>query len=157
MPKALLVEILNEQDELEVDLEQVRLVCKKILDDSQIRTGNINIVFVNSETIHQYNVDFLHHDYPTDVISFMIEDRRHKHHLEGEVLVCTEIAKERAKEFGWSPLEETLLYVIHGTLHLVGFDDKTADLQEAMQEKERKYLQFIGINPPHWNWDDWEE
>jgi probable rRNA maturation factor len=91
------------------------------------------------------------------VISFPIEDRRSKHHLEGEVLVCTEVAKERAKEFDWLPLEETLLYVIHGTLHLVGFDDKTADSQATMQENERKYLQFLGINPPRWNWDDWEE
>ncbi|GHT15312.1 hypothetical protein FACS1894170_12810 [Planctomycetales bacterium] len=152
-----MLEILDEQDILTVDMSVIRTVCEKILDDLDIRSGNINVVLVDSKTIHQYNVDFLHHDYPTDVISFPTEYRKEEHHLEGELLVCSEVAQERAKEFGWTPQEELMLYVIHGLLHLVGFDDKAPEAKEIMRHKEREYLAFTGIVPPQWNWDDWDE
>jgi len=154
--EVLLLEILDEQDELTVDLEKVRTICERILDDYGVRSGKMNVVLVNSDTIQQFNRDFLQHDYPTDTISFPIEDRRDEGHLEGEVLVCTEIAKERAKEFGWSAEEELLLYIIHGMLHLTGFDDGLPEQQAMMQEKEREYLAMLGIQVPKWNWDDWD-
>ena len=151
-----LLEILDEQDELVVELDKVRTVCQSILDDADIRSGKINVVLVESDVIQQYNRDFLQHDYPTDTISFPTDDRREEGHLEGEVLVCTEVAKERAEEFGWSANEELLLYVIHGMLHLVGFDDVTPEQRTIMQEKEQHYLATLGIQVPNWNWDDWD-
>jgi probable rRNA maturation factor len=132
--ESFLLEVLDEQDEFEVDLEKVRSVCERILDNHKIRSGRINVVLVDSDTIRQYNRDFLQHDYQTDVISFPLEDRRNKGHLEGELLVCTEIAKSRAEEFGWTAEEEMLLYVIHGMLHLTGYNDTTAEQQTVMQE-----------------------
>ncbi|MDR3234404.1 MAG: rRNA maturation RNase YbeY [Planctomycetaceae bacterium] len=154
---AFLFEILDEQDLLKADIVKIRTVCDKILDDSHIRSGKLNVVLVDNDTIHQYNADFLHHDYPTDVISFPVEYRQSEGHLEGEILVCSEVACERAKEFGWQPQDELLLYVIHGLLHLAGFDDKTEALQAVMRQKEREYLAFAGIETPNWNWDDWEQ
>jgi len=151
-----LLEILDEQDVFAVDLERVRTVCEAILADSKIRSGRMNVVLVDSDTIRQFNRDFLQHDYPTDTISFPIEDRRSEGYLEGEVLVCTEIAKDRAGEFGWTAEEELLLYVVHGMLHLTGFDDATPEQQALMQEKEREYLARLGIQVPKWNWDDWD-
>jgi probable rRNA maturation factor len=154
--KPLLLEILDEQDELVIDLDKVRALCERVLDDGKVRSGRINIVFVNGDTIQQYNRDFLQHDYPTDVISFPTESRLDEGHLEGEVLVCTEIAKDRAAEFGWTAEEELLLYVVHGMLHLTGFDDVTDEQQAIMQEKEQMYLATFGIQTPKWNWDDWD-
>ena len=151
-----LLEVLDEQDILVVDMEKVRTVCETILADSEIRSGRINVVLVDSDTIHQFNKDFLLHDYPTDAISFPLEDRRSEGYLEGEVLACTEIAKDRAEEFGWTAEEELLLYIVHGMLHLAGFDDTTQEQQAVMQEKERNYLATLGIQMPHWNWDDWD-
>lgn len=152
----LLLEILDEQDELAVDLKQVRTLCERILDDANVKSGKINVVLVNSDTIQQFNRDFLQHDYPTDVITFPSEFQQSKGFLEGEVLVCTEIAKDRAEEFGWTAVEELLLYVVHGMLHLVGYDDATPEQQENIQAKERHYLSGLGIQVPSWNWDDWE-
>jgi probable rRNA maturation factor len=152
----LLLEILNVQEVLAIDLEKVRSICERMLDDCGIKSGKMNVVLVDSDTIHQYNKDFLQHDYPTDTISFPLEDRRSEGHLEGEVLVCTEVAKDRAKEFGWTAEEELLLYVVHGMLHLIGFDDTTPEQRTIMQEKERTYLATLGIQVPQWNWDDWD-
>jgi probable rRNA maturation factor len=153
----LLLEILDEQDELVVDLEKVRSVCEHILAEGEISSGKINVVLVDSNTIQQFNRDFLCHDYPTDTISFPTEDRRSEGYLEGEVLACTEVAKERSEEFGWTAEEELFLYIIHGMLHLIGFDDDTPELRTVMQEKERYYLATLGIQVPSWNWDDWDD
>ena len=154
--ESIYLEVLDEQDELVVDRAKVRTVCEQILDDAGIRSGKINVILVDSDTIQQYNRDFLQHDTPTDTISFPLEDRRSEGSLEGEVLACTEVAKSRAAEFSWTAEEELLLYVVHGMLHLVGFDDATPEQQTAMQEKERSYLATLNIQVPHWNWDDWD-
>lgn len=140
-----------------IDIEKVRCICERVLDDHGITNGKMNVVFVDSDTIRQYNRDFLQHDYPTDTIAFPTIDRRSEGYIEGEILVCTEIAKERAAEFGWTAEEELLLYVVHGLLHLTGFDDITPEQQTLMQEKERSYLATLGIQVPRWNWDDWDE
>ena len=154
--ESLLLEILDEQDEVVIDLEKVRRICEYILDDSGMTSGKINLVLVDSDTIQQYNRDFLQHDYPTDTITFPIEVRQSEGYLEGEILVCSEIAKDRAAEFGWTAEEELMLYIVHGLLHLTGFDDTTPEQQTLMQEKERSYLATLGIQVPKWNWDDWD-
>ncbi|MDR2754269.1 MAG: rRNA maturation RNase YbeY [Planctomycetaceae bacterium] len=154
---AFLIEVLDEQEYLVVDTEKIRTICEKILDDFNIQNGKLGVILVNNDTIQQYNRDFLKHDYPTDVISFPIVDRRYEGHLEAEILVCTQVALNRAGEFGWLPEEELLLYVIHGVLHLVGFDDKTPENQSVMQQKECEYLTQLGITVPKWNLDDWDE
>ena len=154
--RSLLLEILDEQNDLTVDTTKVRMVCERILEEGNIKSCKINLVFVDSDTIQQFNRDFLQHDYPTDTICFPTEYRQDEGHIEGEVLVCTEIAKERAGEFSWSAEEELLLYVVHGMLHLIGFDDTTLERRTIMQEKEKIYLATLGIQVPNWNWDDWE-
>jgi len=152
-----LLEILDEQDYFVADIEKIRLICEKILDDFSIQSGRLGIILVDNDTIQQYNRDFLQHDYPTDVISFPIEDRRGEGHLEAEVLACTQVAKDRAPEFSWSSENELLLYIVHGVLHLVGFDDTTPEARTAMQQKEKEYLAHLGINVPNWNcWDNIE-
>ena len=156
MDEPLLLEILDEQDIFEVDTEEIRSLCETILDDAGIVSGRLGVVLVDSDTIQLFNKDFLKHDYPTDVISFPMEERTG--YLEGEVLACTQIAKERAGEFCWTPREELLLYVVHGVLHLVGFDDITPEGRADMRRKEKDYLADIGITVPELEYcDDWDD
>lgn len=151
--ESFVVEIIDVQDFLEIDREKVERVCNRIAVDFKIETGRFGVVFVDDETIRQYNRDFLQHDYPTDVISFQIEDRRDEGHLEGEILACTQVARERAEEFGWTPEEEILLYVVHGILHLVGFDDTTSEQRREMRLKEKEYLAILDVDVPDWDCD----
>lgn len=149
--ESFLLEVLDEQEFLEIDLKRIRKLCERIVEDAGAKTGRIGIILVDSETIHQYNRDFLQHDYPTDVISFPIEERLEEGHLEGEILACTQVAQDRAVEFGWSPQEEILLYVVHGILHLVGYDDTTPEERKLMRQKEKNYLALINIFVPEWD------
>lgn len=144
----LFLEILNEQDFFEVDTDLVLALCEAILEDAGVCSGRLGVVLVDCDTIRQYNRDFLGHDYATDVISFPMEDRREEGYLEGEILACTEVARDRAGEFGWTHDEEILLYIVHGILHLVGYDDLTPEPRAEMRRKEREYLGRFGIEVP---------
>jgi probable rRNA maturation factor len=137
--KQFTLEIINSQSDLTVSSPKVKKTCQKILDDHSVETGFLTIVFVDSMTMHQKNVEFLQHDYPTDVISFPLEALSDGH-LEGEILVCPRVAIKNAEKYGLTPEEETLLYAVHGTLHLVGYDDKTPAAKRTMRKMEKKYL-----------------
>ena len=143
----LFLEILNEQEEILIEEERIRNVCEKILADAQIVSGRLGVIIVDNDTIHHLNKDFLHHDYPTDVISFQVESEPENGYLEGEVIANAEMALDRAPEFGWSVKEELMLYIIHGLLHLVGFNDEAEEDRKIIREKERYYLRHAGFEP----------
>ena len=67
--------------------------------------------------------------------------------LEGEIIISAEYAAREAETFGWSPQNEMLLYAIHGTLHLTGYDDLEPDLKAEMRAKEREYLATFDLSP----------
>lgn len=148
------LEILDEQEMLDVPAETIRLLAVRILEDAGIVAGMLSIVLVDNATIHELNKQFLQHDYPTDVISFRIEEDAENNYLEGEIVVSAEMARERAPEFGWLPAHELLLYIVHGILHLVGFDDAESDDRQLMRQKEQEYLGSVGIAPPPMEADD---
>ncbi|MDR1958825.1 MAG: rRNA maturation RNase YbeY [Planctomycetaceae bacterium] len=140
--KTLTVKIINEQEETPMDFAAVKEVCRQICLDAKIRHGRIEILITDNSRIHELNRQFLQHDYPTDVISF---DMGSRNSFEGCIAVSAEMARERCAEFHWNAHEELLLYIIHGTLHLIGYDDHSPhDIQE-IREKETFYLKTLGI------------
>lgn len=101
----------------------------------------VGVRITNDEVIHQINREFLHHDYPTDVISFPYALAVPV--VEGELIVSIDTAVVQAAEAGWSIAEELLLYVIHGTLHLVGYDDVDDSDRAAMRTAESKAMLLL--------------
>ncbi|MGL6194714.1 MAG: rRNA maturation RNase YbeY [Thermoguttaceae bacterium] len=150
---SLFLEILDEQEEFSVNKSQIQTVCEKILADANVVRGRVGVVLTDNETIHELNQNFLSHDYPTDVISFQVESDADSGLLEGEVIVSVEMANQRGPKFGWGREEETVLYVIHGLLHLIGYDDIEEEDRVIMREKESEYLRFIGIEPTNLGFD----
>ena len=135
--------ITNEQSQHEVDCEQLRAAVSGVVDEAEIGTGEVSLAIVDDATIHTLNVQYLQHDYPTDVISFVLEQA--VGHLEGEVIVSADMAATVAQEYGWPAEHELLLYVIHGKLHLVGYDDKDPQQKIEMQVAERRHLKRFSI------------
>ena len=123
--------ITNEQSQHAIDGEQLRAAVLGVVDEAEIGAGEVSLAIVDDETIHALNVQYLQHDYATDVISFVLEQAAG--HLEGEVIVSADMAATVAQEYGWPAQHELLLYVIHGTLHLVGYDDKDPQKKIEMQ------------------------
>ena len=140
------VVVYNEQDSIRIDEDKIKYICGRIISDEGFRTGRLGVVLADNGVINALNHEFLGHDFVTDVISFPIEC--FDTHLEGELVVSAEVAKERHEEFGWDDESELMLYLIHGTLHQVGYDDQTEDDAQRMHHKEVMYLRLLGINSP---------
>src|SRR3990170_27030 len=114
----------NQQSAHAVDEGRLLDAARRVLADSRFASAMISLAVVDDATIHALNRQFLNHDWPTDVLSFVLEER--EGHLNGEVVLSADTAAAAAvSDGGWMPAEEQLLYVIHGVLHLVGFDDQT--------------------------------
>jgi probable rRNA maturation factor len=144
-PDDIQVTLANEQSRHQVDESKLIEAAKAVVLDSQFASATISLAIVDDDTMHQLNRQYLEHDYPTDVLSFVLEDD--DSHLEGEVIASADTASAVACELGVSPDQELLLYVIHGTLHLVGFRDKTPEEVEEMRAAEQRYLQQFGFSP----------
>lgn len=140
----ILIAIADEQSLLPLTHTRHRKAIRTILQDAGHRDARISLAIVDDDTIHDLNRQFLGHDYPTDAITFVLSDEADER-LEGEIVVSAQMATSRATEFGWSAEDELLLYVIHGALHLVGFDDTTAAAAKRMRTQEQHYLRLMGV------------
>jgi probable rRNA maturation factor len=103
----------------------------------------LGIILSTHQHIHEMNIEFLGHDYQTDVISFPLNGTTGQAAkvVDGEVYVDLDMAAERAPEFDSDFETETFRYVLHGTLHLLGYDDATPELKAQMRSLEDQYLQ----------------
>ncbi len=111
--------------------------------ENPILDGEIKIIFVDNSKIHSLNKEYLNHDYPTDVISFPIEEQQN--FLEGEIYISLNKAFENAKSYKVSLNEEIWRLIIHGLLHFLGFDDKNEKQRELMTKKVNFYLKKIKL------------
>ena len=135
--------ITNEQSNYEIAADRIEQAVKQVVEEAGIVSGDVSVAVVDDQTIHELNIQYLNHDYPTDVLSFVLEYA--EEHLEGEIVVSADTAVDLAKDYGWDWQNELLLYVIHGSLHLVGYDDKNPEAKVGMQEAERRHLKRFGI------------
>jgi probable rRNA maturation factor len=132
------VTITNRQKALRIDRKRLRGAIQAIVRDAAIGNARISVAVVDDAAIAKLHDEFLNDPAPTDVLSFLLE--RSPQMLEGEVVVSTDTARTVAPRYGSSAEDELLLYVIHGTLHLVGYDDATPRKRAVMQKEEQKYL-----------------
>jgi probable rRNA maturation factor len=158
------IDVADTQDCLELDEAFLVQVAQKVLAEEQVAAAEISIALVDNAAIHDINRQYLGHDYPTDVISFLLDSepigdadtsselpdtlRGYGKRIDGEVIISTETAIHQAANFGWSPREEAVLYLIHGLLHLVGYDDLSSTELTVMRARERAMLALFNITPP---------
>jgi probable rRNA maturation factor len=136
------VSIASPQESVEVDRKRLRETVRIVLEGEDIRAAEISLAFVDNATIHQLNKRYLNHDEPTDVLSFPLGESGQR--LSGELVIGAEVARGVAESSGHDVQAELALYVIHGLLHLCGFDDHSEKGAAEMRERERHYLQQLG-------------
>ncbi|MBS0202534.1 MAG: rRNA maturation RNase YbeY [Planctomycetes bacterium] len=143
------IDITDQQRHLPVPKERLRDVIQRVLVEERISSAQISLALVDDAGIHRLNREFLQHDYPTDVISFLLTEPGDlsERHLEGELVVSTETAIREAESHGWTADDELLLYVVHGLLHLCGYDDLTDEARPAMRVRERQMLALWQLTP----------
>lgn len=99
----------------------------------------INFIICSDSYIHSVNKRYLHHNYPTDVISFNYSELKL---ISGDIFVSIDTALYNSRKFNRPLNEELFRYMIHGLLHNIGYDDKTSKLRLNMRRKEDYYLQL---------------
>jgi probable rRNA maturation factor len=140
------IEINNQQNRLTIDTDRLKRAVEMILTEEGVEAAAINVAIVDDPTIHDLNRRFLDHDEPTDVLSFVLDEEAGR--LEGDVIASADTAARIAAQLQWPASDELLLYAVHGTLHLVGYDDLDPDSRSEMRERERHYLAKFGLSSP---------
>ena len=136
------VDVTN-QTERPIDAARLMASVEAALAELAGRNVSVSLVVVDDPTIHRLNRQFLDHDYPTDVLSFVLEDDESR--LEGEIIVSIDTAAREAAEAGWSTEDELLLYAVHGALHLAGYRDKRPADAIAMRAAEAAVLDGLKV------------
>ncbi len=139
------VSVANQQEALELDFARIKTVARGVLQGEGLADAKLTIAFMTDPAIHALNKRFLEHDEPTDVITFPYT----KKPLHGDLAISTDTAITAAAERGHEAAEELLLYVIHGILHLCGYDDMSEKKQKVMKQKEAEYLSKLGVVLKH--------
>jgi probable rRNA maturation factor len=184
------IHVTSQQRLLRVTKGRLVRLAETTLDAEEVRRAEISLALVDDPRIHELNRQFLGHDYPTDVISFLLdsegpparpaartkrlgEQRAAKKRaaqnnagqkramqqpapdrprgagksLGGEIIISVETAIREAARYGWPPIHELSLYVVHGLLHLCGYDDLTPAEQRVMRSREVEALALSKIVP----------
>lgn len=141
-----------DQQELAIDSDALIKIASAIFADHRYSEVELSIALVDDATIRSLNRQYLNHDWETDVISFVLEqnivnesDPDSPATLSGQLIVSTETAARVAQEIDSTTAAEMALYVAHGTLHLVGYDDQDRDSVIEMRAAEHEYLDRFSI------------
>jgi rRNA maturation RNase YbeY len=120
-------------------IEEACAICGLLDDNPHFR---IAVNFVDSETICRINREFVGHEGTTDVISFnyAVKGVSFKDDIEAELFICTDTADLVAKRMDRRFSDEIALYIVHGILHISGFDDLNPVDRRRMRRMERKVL-----------------
>ncbi len=113
----------------------------KAIVSEKFKEGDINYIFCDDEYLHKLNVEFLHHDTLTDIISF---DYSMGKIIQGDIYISIERVRDNAKDFNVFFYEELNRVMIHGVLHYCGYKDKSTQDAKEMRAKENHYLAMLG-------------
>ena len=103
------------------------------------KLGQINIIFCSDDYILQVNKKYLQHDYFTDIITF---DYCEGETLSGDLFISVDSVRENSVYYKTDFTEELDRVIVHGLLHLIGYDDHSEEEQKTMRSKENQYLQI---------------
>jgi probable rRNA maturation factor len=118
-------------------LNGVALLARKILKEEGKKSDSISIVLVDDDYLLDVNKKFLNHNYKTDVISF---DLGENEVIDGEIYISVDRASVQARRYKTSLEREVLRLVIHGILHLAGWDDFTRSQKLRMRKRENEFI-----------------
>ena len=138
----------NRQKKQSIKTQTLERVAQKILSVLGCPDAELSIVLVDDGQIHEINRDYLDHDYPTNVISFAMRDGEggelHPEIL-GDVVISTETAARDAAEAKTSFESELYFLLLHGILHLLGYDHERGTREDAllMEAREEEVFSII--------------
>ncbi len=117
--------------------QEMKNVLDKLVTDNDMQMGTLNVIFCSDEYLLQMNRDYLQHDYYTDIITFNYNEANF---ISGDLFISIDRVNENAESLGVESMHELNRVIIHGVLHLVGFNDKSEQEKTEMTLQEDLYL-----------------
>ncbi len=141
--------VYNRQKDLKISAKAIKGMIRALCSHERVEWGEIFIYLVSEPKISELHSDFFQDSTPTDCITFPLE----KNPLSGEIFVCPFVAISYAKTQKLDPYQETALYIVHGFLHLLGYDDIQPQDRRIMRKKEKSCMDElnalnISLRPP---------
>lgn len=124
----------------DLDLAKVAKWIESVARSFGKSVGDLSYIFCNDEKILKVNLQYLHHDYFTDIITF---DYSRPLRISGDMFISLDTVRSNARLFGKNYDEELLRVVIHGVLHLCGVNDKGIGEREIMESHENDALRMF--------------
>ena len=140
----------NKQTVIDVDLPRIKHSSDKILRTLENEDSEISLTFVDDAGITEINRQYLGRDYPTNVIAFSMNEGEFgdvNPNILGDIIISTETALRDAEGGGLSLEDELDYLIIHGVLHLLGYDHELPGEAEEMKEKEKEI--FFALKKYH--------
>jgi probable rRNA maturation factor len=145
------IRIINRQKKIKLDTKRVRRSALKLLKELDCRDREVNILFTDDAGIREFNLNYLGKDKPTNVISFAMSEGEPcitgscEHEVLGDIVISVETAERDGKKTGLALEHEIDFLMIHGILHLLGFDHVGSRAKaEKMATKEKEL--FFHLN-----------
>ncbi len=132
-----------EHPRLELDLNLAERLAVEVVGGESQRIGRVDIILTDAKQVRDLNQKWRGADYDTDVLSFPLGDGSR---IEGEIYVSLDFAREHCRTYGASFTQEACRYIVHGLLHLMGYEDHTPGARQTMRTKEDLYLRRTGVN-----------
>lgn len=121
-----------------IEKKKIHQFVKHLLQGLNLSLYSLELNFISSSEIIDINKKYLSHDYSTDIITFNYSDSQKI--IDGEIFISTDDAKQNANKFKVSFIEEIGRLILHGILHLIGYDDLTPDDRKKMKNIENRLL-----------------
>jgi len=140
--------ITNRQRTKKINSRRLKEITEALLAELKITEAEMGVNLVGVREMALVNETFLQHEGPTDVITF---DHRNcelqiancESEIHGELFICVNVAMTQAKEFKSSWQAEVVRYVVHGVLHLLGYDDLKPALRRRMKREENRLMRLL--------------
>lgn|SRR5690554_4547253 len=131
-PDQEMISFTYENVDVDIDEQRIENWIRDVISHYNEECGTLNFLFCNNDIIHKVNREHLSHDYPTDIITFPLEDDR----VSADIVISTEMVQDNADHFKVDSEQELYRVIIHGVLHLIGFDDHTEADKLVMRKAE---------------------
>ena len=120
---------------------KLRQITAKLLNALELSDSELSLLFTDDNEIHRLNAEWRGKDKPTDVLSFPSGEEE----TLGDVVISVPTMKRQAREYKVRPAEECLRLLIHGTLHLIGYDHEKVTKKEGarMRKKEEELRELL--------------
>lgn len=140
------VQLTNLQAKIRIDEVKLKRTARKILNYQSVNDAELSILLTDDRRMRPLNKKFRRIDKSTDVLAFSMregEDLEINPLLLGDVVISVETARRRAKQLNTTEKEEIYRYLIHGILHLLGYDHDGRLNQRVMKEREKNILEYL--------------